>query len=90
MRDPISLLTLGSLGALSFVVCFTFTAIAKLDAGLAAAVRIGTKYKDMQSITEQVTRPGGRVVTVTTTRNEGEALKDWIARHDEAVAGLMQ
>jgi hypothetical protein len=91
MRDYIGILTLGALGVLSIVVCLTFSAITKLDAGLAAAViRNQNKDKDMQTITEEVTRPSGRKVIVATTRNEGESLKDWIARHDAAVAGLLQ
>lgn len=87
MRDYVGILTLGALGVLSIVVCLTFSAITKLDAGLAAAViRNQNKDKDMQSATEQVTRPNGRVVTVVTVRKENESEADWVARHDKAIA----
>jgi hypothetical protein len=86
MRDYVSILTLGALGVLSIVVCLTFSAITKLDAGLAAAVRIRNQDKDMQSATEEVTRRNGRKVTVVTVREPNELEADWVARHDKAVA----
>lgn len=48
------------------------------------AVEIAEEHQ-MQTITQNVTRLNGEVVTVTTERRSDESVQDWGDRHQEAV-----
>lgn len=86
-----SLITLGGLVVLSVVVVATATEVIGLDQNISALVRqqLNPAKEQMQTLTESVTRPGGRVVVVTTTRGSEESVDDFIARHDAVVASLI-
>lgn len=82
----ITSLTLGALAAIAVMVSVASVQVATLGGKMDGVLpRVST----MQTLTEDVTRPDGRKVKVTTTRMDGESIADWIARHDAAVAALL-
>lgn len=81
---------LGGLGCLSCVMVYTSSSVHEIDGKLAQVLRLTVAREHMQTITEEVTRPNGRKVTVVTTRLDGETEAQFVARHDATVAQLMQ
>jgi len=88
MRDFVSPLTLGVLAVLTIVGVFASNQLTRLDRGIADVVSgMHERQLTMQTFTEEVT-VGTRKITVSTTRQDGETLDAWIARHNAAVAAL--
>lgn len=89
MRDSSTLLTLGGLVTLTVAGIFVGSKVIELDRNVAAALAAALHPPAaMQTLFENVTRPSGRVTTVTTTRGADETLDEFIARHDAAVAKM--
>lgn len=87
-HDAVAFLMLGGLLCIVVVLCYAADKLSGLDARIAMILNDNQPKIAMQTITQVVTRANGTTVTLTTTRKEGEALADWIARHDAAVAAL--
>ena len=85
--ETASWLLLGGMLCLLVVVCFAADKVMKLDASIAT---LFTQERQMQTITQEVTRPSGAKVTVSTVRLDNETLAAWIKRHDDAVYLLKQ
>jgi dihydrodipicolinate synthase/N-acetylneuraminate lyase len=86
VKDRISLLTLGCLGCLSVVGIFAAHQLTRLESNLAALIREAANRKEtMETLTELVTRPSGRVTTATATRGEDESQAEFVARFDALV-----
>lgn len=79
---------MGGLGVLTIVVLVAGYRVASLDNSIAKLIRELSTPKPfivMQTYSEVVTTQSGRVITVVTTRLEGESAQDFAARHNEAV-----
>lgn len=87
-QETASWITIGGLSVLTVVVVSVGSQVMGLDATITALARSHIKHQIMQTLEEDVTRPDGRVVHVTTTRGENEDLDAFIARHDATVAAL--
>ena len=62
-----------------------YCALVARDLDSRVRIAIQQKRMPMQTITEEVTRNSNQsVVTLTTTRQEGESAPDFVARHQEA------
>jgi len=75
------------LGGLLSVLLLVVVASSRV-ADLGAALDHLTEAYEMQTLTENVTRPDGGIVTVTTTRGADESIEEFIDRHDATVAAL--
>lgn len=86
-QEAATWVVLGGLGAVTVSVVIAGAQISGLDARLTEVLK--AKEAPMQTLTETVTI-GTRKITVSTVRNEGESLNDWIARHNDAVEALQE
>ena len=86
-RESVSLVVLGGLLSLIVTATFAFGKLLSIDGRVAAAM---TQHREhaMQTITETITTAEGRTLVIKTTRNDGESLAAWKARHNAAVAEM--
>lgn len=86
MKDRASLITLGCLGCLAVVGIFAANQLTRLESNLAALIREAANRKEtMETLTEPVTRPSGRVTTAHAKRGEDESQAQFVARFNALV-----
>jgi len=78
-------LILGGLVILFCLLSFTTWKLIVVGSRLDLSIESMEVGARMQSIAENVQRPSGTVVVITTTRLDGESVEDWGQRHQEAV-----
>ena len=87
-QQTTSLVNLGGLVVVAVVLATSTASVTRLDHRISQLIasRARIPFATMQTISEDVKRPSGRVTTITTTQATGETPDELLARHDALVA----